>query len=417
MNSCKYVLTVFLLFIIDRASAQDSLRVTLDSADRLFLQKNLLMIAAQLNVDAQKALEIQAKLYPNPQITLAANVYDAQNKKIFYAGANGEKAFEFDQLILLGGKRKKQVVLAKQNTKLAQLQLEDLLRNLKYQLHNNLFSVYFDRLTISQYSHHLQQLDSIIMAYQIQADKGNIALKEVVRLKSAYMSLNNEKAELLRNIESEQKDLRLLLQSDQFILPDLNDIQWDKFENLLPVDSLHEVAFQHRSDLQEAFINKGIADWNIRYQKSLTVPDITLGTSYDQRGSAFSDTYLFTVAFPLPFWNRNQGNIISAQAQSKAAEKNQQYVSSAIFNEVSAAWKNMRQSIEDFQKTVRLYNSDFTIVFDGITSNFLKRNISLLEFVDFIESQNATIAEVNRAKKQLILSAETINYSVGFPVY
>ena len=417
MKFCKFNLTVFLLFLINHISAQDSLRVSLNTADKIFLQKNLMLAAAQLNVDAQKAQEIQARLYPNPQFSIGLNAYDSDNKKLFYAGQNGEKSFEFDQLILLGGKRKNQIGLAKQNTKLAQLELEDLLRNLKYQLHNGLYSVYFDLMTVERYDQQLQQLDSIITSYALQVQKGNIALKELVRLKSAYISLNNDKADLLQDIQSSEKGLQLLLQTRQFVLPQQDDLLKPNFEILIPLDSLQQIAAQHRSDLQLTAISRSIADVNIKYQKSLAKPDITLGTSYDQRGNAFTNQYMLTVGIPLPLWNRNQGNIKTAEIQSKTADVNQQYQQSIVVGEVSSAWMNMQRSIKDYQKTKQLYNEDFPTVFEGITANFLKRNISILEFVDFIESYNTSIAEVNRSKKQLALSAEAINYAVAYPVY
>jgi cobalt-zinc-cadmium efflux system outer membrane protein len=411
------LLTVFAVLIAGLCTAQDTLRITTESADKLFLQKNLLMIASQLNVDAQKALEVQARLYPNPQFSIGLNAYDSQNKKLFYTGQNGEKSFEFDQLILLGGKRKNLVELAKQNTKEAQLEMEDLMRNLEYQLHSNLLSLHFDLLTVQQYNQHLQQLDSIITGYQEQAVKGNISLKEVVRLKTAYMSLNNDRTELLNSIEEEQKDLRLLLQTNQFVLPQYDDTFWSKYEDLPLLDSLMSLALQHRSDLQETVLNRSVADLNIRYQKSLATPDLTVGASYDQRGNAFTNQYMLTFGIPLSFWNRNQGNIKAAQVQSNLAAVNQQQQQSTVANEVTTAWNNMQRSIADYQKTKKMYNADFSSVFDGMTSNFLKRNVSILEYVDFFESYNSGIAEVNRVKKQLALSGESINFSVEFPVY
>ncbi|MCC7399972.1 MAG: TolC family protein [Chitinophagaceae bacterium] len=417
MSYSKFILAAFSLLIYNLSIGQDTLRINMDSADRVFLQKNLMMIAARMNVDAQKALEIQAKLYPNPQFSVGLNAYDSQNKKLFYAGQNGEKSFEIDQLFLLGGKRKKLVELARQNTRQAQLEMEDLLRNLKYQLHNSMLSLHFDLLTVQQYNQHLQRLDSIIAGYQEQAAKGNIALKEVVRLKTAYMSMNNDRTDLLNNIEEEQKDLRLLLQTTQFILPQYNEASWTKYEQLPILDSLVSLALQHRSELKEAELNKTIAGLNIQYQKSLAAPDLTVGSAYDQRGGAFNNQYTLSLGIPLPFWNRNQGNIKSAQVQSKMAVINQQQQQTTVNGEVMTAWNNMQRSILEFHKINKIYNADFNTVFEGMTANFLKRNISILEFVDFFESYNSGIAEVNRVKKQLALSGEMVNYTVEFPVY
>lgn len=48
----------------------DSISISLDSAEHIFLKNNLLVLAQRYNVDAQKALIIQAKLLPNPNFSL-----------------------------------------------------------------------------------------------------------------------------------------------------------------------------------------------------------------------------------------------------------------------------------------------------------------------------------------------------------
>ncbi|QEC69416.1 TolC family protein [Panacibacter ginsenosidivorans] len=416
--SCRHLpVLVFFAILSVHAFAQDSLHLSIGESDKMFLQTNLMVAAGQLNVDAQKAMEIQAKLYPNPQFSVGLNAYDTDNKNFFYAGKNGEKAVTFEQLILLGGKRKNEIELSKQNTKQAELELEDMLRNLKYKLHTSLYSVYFDLQTLQKFNTQLQQLDTIIASYEIQAKKGNLPLKEVVRLKSTYIQLNNNKTELLQSIQDEQKDLQVMLQTTAFVIPAINENVWSQYESLPAIDSLQQLALKSRTDVMLATLNRSIADINVHYQKSLAVPDLTLNTAYDQRGGAFNNQFLFTVGIPLPIWNRNQGNIHYAQTQTKLAAVNEQMQQTSVSAEVNAAWYNMQRSIQEYKKTQDVYNKDFTDVYDGMRENFLKQNISIVEFVDFFESYNESLAEVNRIKKQLALSAENINYTTAYPVY
>ena len=416
--SCRYLPVLVLFSMLSAPSfAQDSLHISIEESDKIFLQKNLMLAAGQLNVDAQKALEIQARLYPNPQLSVGVNAYDTDNKQLFYAGNKGEKAAEFEQLILLGGKRKNEIELAKQNTKEAQLELEDVLRNLKYKLHSNLYSVYFDLQTLQKFNTQLQQLDTIIAAYEVQVRKGNIPLKEVVRLKSTYIQLNNDKTDLLQSIQDQQKDLQVMLQTTSFIIPAIDENAWSHYESLPTIDSLQQLASTHRTDIMLATLDKSIADLNVQYQKSLAVPDLTLNTSYDQRGNAFNNQFMLTVGIPLPLWNRNQGNIRYAQTQTKAAAVNQQIQQTNVSAEVNAAWYNMQRSIQEYKKMQTIYNKDFTDVYNGMHDNFLKQNISIVEFVDFFESYNESLAEVSRIHKQLALSAENINYTTAYNVY
>lgn len=416
--SCRYFpVLVFFAMLSVHVRAQDSLHLSIEEADKIFLQKNLMLAAGQLNVDAQKALEIQAKLYPNPQLSLGVNAYDSDNKQLFYAGKNGEKAAEFEQLILLGGKRKNEIELAKQNTRQAQLELEDMLRNLKYKLHGSLYSLYFDLQTLQKFNGHLQQLDTIIDAYETQAAKGNLPLKEVVRLKSTYIQLNNDKTELLQSIQDEQKDLQVMLQSTAFIIPSINENSWSHYESLPAIDSLQQLATTYRTDIMLATLNKDIANLNVKYQKSLAVPDLTVNTGYEQRGGAFNNQFMLTLGIPLPLWNRNQGNIKYAQTQTKSADVDLQMTRANVSAEVNAAWYNMQRSIQEYRKTQAVYNKDFADVYNGMRDNFLKRNITIVEFVDFFESYNESLAEVNRIRKQLALSAENINYITAYNVY
>ena len=42
----------------------------LDSAEHLFISGNFILLAQKYNIQVQKALEIQAKLYPNPNFSI-----------------------------------------------------------------------------------------------------------------------------------------------------------------------------------------------------------------------------------------------------------------------------------------------------------------------------------------------------------
>ena len=89
---------------------KDSVSLTLDSAENIFLRNNLLLLAQRYNVDAQKALIIQAKLLPNPNFSYARGplipIHDDQsNYPYSNFFNNAENAASISQLILLAGKR------------------------------------------------------------------------------------------------------------------------------------------------------------------------------------------------------------------------------------------------------------------------------------------------------------------------
>lgn len=183
---------VVLLSLQTQAYSQKTHPFTLAQVDSIFLKNNLLLLAQAYNVEVQKAFALQARAYPNPLFTADVNAYDPQNEKTFHVGPTGQKSFAVEQLILLGGKRKAEIELARQNEKLAVLELEDLLRNLQYQLHTSFFNLNRQRNTLEKFNRQLQLLDTLIASYDMQSRKGNLPPKDVIRLKSVYFKINNE---------------------------------------------------------------------------------------------------------------------------------------------------------------------------------------------------------------------------------
>jgi cobalt-zinc-cadmium efflux system outer membrane protein len=49
---------------------QDTLRLQLPEAEKMFLDSNLQLLAQRYNIDANQALVIQARLWPNPNFSI-----------------------------------------------------------------------------------------------------------------------------------------------------------------------------------------------------------------------------------------------------------------------------------------------------------------------------------------------------------
>lgn len=85
----------------------------------------------------------------------------------------------------------------------------------------------------------------------------------------------------------------------------------------------------------------------------------------------------------------------------------------SIENEILNNINIYEQSKKEYLKVNDLYSKDFDFTFKSISENFKKRNISLLEFVDFFEAYNNTQVEMYKSKLNLFNSAEMLNYSVS----
>ena len=388
--------------------------LTIKQAEELFFKNNFLLLAQQYNIDKAGAQVIQAKVYPNPEVTADMVGFEGQNNRYFPTGSNGNFAAGLEQLILLGGKRKAQIELAKMDKKLAEAELTDITRNLQLQIWEAFYTLHNQQMVIEKYNKLLDKLDYLITSYQVQVDKNNIALKDLVRLKSVYVKINNDKSEESAILIEQQQKLNILLglSANTQAIYTTEDANSYAGGGVLYEDILAK-SLANRPDLNQAKLEIESAKINVSLQKKLAIPDITFRAGYNQQGDAFLHQANVGIGIPLPVFDRNRGNIQTAKIQVEQSQKNTEYKQLQIQNEVLAAYQNYTRSVEEYKRITKLINQDFDAVYTGITNNFQKGNVSMIEFADFFESYNEAQTEVERVKEQLALAAAQINYVTG----
>lgn len=391
------------------AQTADTLHVSLEQAEQMFLQKNLLLLSQRYQVDAAKANEIQQKLYSNPTISAELATY-GDNRKWFDIGRNGQKTFGIDQVISLATKRNKRVLLAKEQTVQANFVFYELLRSLKYELRQNFYTVAYADELVAQYDEQIRQLQQIISAYDVQASKRNVPLKDAVRLKAEYIQLSADRNAIVMDAITARQTLQLLMDTTAVISPNKVTLETKPLPDLI---TLTNIARQNRSDLQIQQSQLKQEQLNYNYQRALATPDLTLGAGYDQNGSYVSNLYSVRAAIDLPLFNRNQGNIKAAKAQIKSAELAFDYKQNEIDKEVAGSVARLNEAEKEYKTSEQNFNKDFPEVNRRVIENFNKGNISLLEFVDFFENYNVAIRQLNQLHKQRRLAWEDLEYTLG----
>lgn len=408
----------FFLFFLSAVKGFSQKSLTISEAEQALQKHNLFLLAEYCNVSASQAAVIQAKIWEQPYVSAELNAFNPETNHFFDIGPQGQKAVAVEQLIYLGGKKKNEIAYAKSNAALAELQFEQLLRTLRLELAQNFYTVYFEQQKVRLLETQIVKLDTLVKTYQEQADKGNIPLKEVVRLQTLSLSLKNDKNTSQKEIIEDQERLKLLTGTDENIQPLVKDEETNRFnlpkttkEELLktaPVNNPEYLAASKISESQELFL---------KWQRSLSVPDITTGVSYDQRSGAFQNQVNLTLGIPLPLWNKNKGNIKIAESQLSAANMNRDYKKAELENRISSAWDVWNQQREQIFMTDKSVGYNLEAVYKGIINNFQKRNITLIEFTDFMESYNQTTLQLNEMKKQLILAGINLNYVTNTEVF
>src|SRR5690349_23046906 len=120
---CLLLLTEFVLTTRAQQS-NDTLKLSLPDAEKLFLQKNLALLSQQYNIDINQALIQQAKYWDNPVLSTDQNIYDGKwfRHTTIDGQPYGQIYVQLQQVIKTAGKRNKLITLAKDQALSAQQQ-------------------------------------------------------------------------------------------------------------------------------------------------------------------------------------------------------------------------------------------------------------------------------------------------------
>ena len=400
-------------------SKQDTLKINLANAEKTFMDSNLQIIAQKLNVDATRALIIQAKLYPNPNFNFTQAAYHPETNKWFELGADAEEAYQVSQLIVLSHKIKKQVHIAESNYKLAEDNLYDLLRTLKYGLRSTFYNIYYLQQTAKVYQEEIDALKKVVAAYKEVQGKGYVAESEIVQVQAQLYSLQSEYQGVIDNINDQESQFRLFLQTKPnfYYIPEVNNTLMDQDVTTVSIKTLLDSAEAHRTDLMIARDNLLLAHQNYTLQKALAVPDLTVGLNLDRHGSYYTDFNSLSLGIDIPIFNRNQGNIKNARILVDYNKADLELTEKTTDEQVA---RGLQKAI-DADRLYKEMDTGFSHHFDRLAKemldNYMKRNVNLLTFLTFYDSYKQNVVQFNTILNNKVAALESLNYLTGTDFY
>lgn len=410
-----FLFLLFLLLAGKVCTQQVAGTLTLKEAEQRFLERNLSLIAERYNIDMAQAQVLQAKLFENPVISLEQNVYNRLNGKYFDFGKEGEAVVEIEQVIHLAGQRNKQVRLEKINKEIAEYQFEEVMRTLRQELNEKFVEVYFLSKSIAIYEKEVNSLQVLLDGMKIQQEKGNISLMEISRLESMLFSLKKEKNEQENDLLTTRGELNLLLN-----LPGDTQVQLSLDEEVLQQLDLSQLSFadlkaiiNERPDQKIARSTVNASRANLKLQKSMAFPEFSVKGNYDRVGNFINDYFAIGVSLSVPIFNRNQGNIKVARFSIQQAGVQQEYAANRADMELFTAYTSLEKATQLYQSTNMDLERNFEKLITGVNENFTRKNISLLEFIDYYDSYKETCIQLYEIKKNVFLAMENLNTVVG----
>src|SRR5690625_2713506 len=289
----NHIFRVFLLAFFLGFSAQagtlqvkDTLKLNVEAYEKLFLEKNLSILAQQLSVAQEEALLIQEKVWNNPSLSLSdANLWTPSNE-------SSVQHFEasLEVLIQTAGKRRNRIRMQELSGEMAVKEYEMLLRELKKEVRTKLAAYIYFQEILPVYHSLNQNIEQILQVNKEQAAQRVYPREELLRLQTLKLELTKEIFELTQDRRRLQSDLLQYIQlspSQELYIEseESNRIQ----EEFLKINLSDLNNVEQRPYVQRFAMEKERAETAIRLAKSEAYPDFTLESSYNRFDGLWKD--------------------------------------------------------------------------------------------------------------------------------
>ena len=191
------------------------------------------------------------------------------------------------------------------------------------------------------------------MVLKEQNEKGNVSLLEKSRIEALLLSLRQERNDIANQVISLQGDMRLLLGisgNDTFepIFDEsvLNQIDMDS----VPFSELTSLLYE-RPDLKLAQASVKAPEADVRLQRSLAFPEVSVKGTYDKAGNFINDYWAIGLSVSLPIFNRNQGNIRAAKISVAQKAHKEEYARRQAENELFTSYARLEKAIQLYRSS------------------------------------------------------------------
>ncbi|WP_228443010.1 TolC family protein [Chryseobacterium nematophagum] len=416
---------LILLFIqfcgLFSAQTGDTIRMSRKEAESIFLANNLDLIAQKLEISQAEARVLQAKFWPNPTLSISEvnlwKTYDIEEQPALIGnwGQNFQISAEIEQVIQTAGKRRKNIELQKIGVDGEKYELQEVLRELKKTLRNTITEILYNQEQQKMYEGQISSIEKLTASYNNQLNLGNISKAEYVRLKAQEIDFKKKLISLRQEVEEQQVELKALLMfpakthiviSDSFTMP-------DKELSELELDQWIEKAKENRPDILITKNKEKSAQKNLELQNALKTPDLAFSIGYDRGGNIMKDFIGLGLSFDLPIFDRNKGNIQEAKLEIEKTKNETRKNILKSENEISSVFRNYVGTQQISHDIDASYEETLDNLLISHEKNFRLRNISMLEYMDFLDTYIGNKTIILDTKKELNQYYENLQYVVG----
>lgn len=306
----------------------------------LGLERNPRLAQARFAIDTASGRALQAGLYPNPTVAVTGDeLGDRQGP------AGIITAPQVTQEIVTGGKLKLSRAAATKEVDQATLAL----MAQRYALLANIRSAYFDAVTTQRRAEILSEV--VKLAEQsVELTRKLLAAKQAARLDLVQLEVDLERlradeAATRRELPAAYKRLSAVAGVSQLPVAAVTgtlEIPLPPYE----LERLHPYVLAVHPEVKSAVAGVERAQLLLRRAEAEPIPNVTVSTGYVRQNQNRSNDWMLGVSMPVPVWNRNQGNILSARGQLGEAIQEVGRVENELVERLSTAARDFAAARE-----------------------------------------------------------------------
>ncbi|PYY91991.1 TolC family protein [Pseudomonas sp. TKO26] len=345
--------------------------LSLDSALAKAMANNPELAAARWEIDIAQGARQQAGLLPNPVLSV-----DAEDTR----RDSRTTSVKLSQALELGGKRGARVEVASRGQELAALELE----RRGNQLRADVLQAYYAALQAQERTQlagrSLALAERGVNVAQGRVNAGKASPVEATR---AQVQLAEVRLELSRGQMEQDIAYQQLARITGSAATDFSAVQQpSRALTTLPASAQLLSRLPETAELRLAEQEIVQREASLGLEKAQRIPDldVSIGSQYD--ASARERVNLLGLSMPLPLFNRNQGNLLSAARRADQARDLRNATELRLRSETRQAleqWSTARGEVQAFNQTI-LPAAQRAV--DSATRGFEMGKFSFLEVLD-----------------------------------
>lgn len=395
-------------------SSQTHVRISLDQAIQFALAHNHSLQAARSTIVQSQDQEVTANLRPNPVFT-ADGLFIPLFSPNQLTADNLDTLSEFDAglsyLFERGKKRQHRLRAAQDQTAVTKSTVADNQRSLTFSVASQFTNALLAESALDFARQDLQGFQNTVEISEAQYKAGAISEGDLLKIKLQLLQFQTDvtSAQLAR--EQALAALRQLLGFES--VPMDYDVEGELQYQKLPynLEDLQAMAIKDRPDLRAAQQNVTASQSQHTLAKADGKVDVTGSLTYTHVSGFNSLSTL--VSFPLPFFNRNQGEIARTDAAITQAKEAESEASEQVMTDVRTAFETVHTS----EQTLQIYQSGYLDQakqsVDISQYAYQRGAVSLLDFLDAERSYRDTELAYRQQLASYMLAVEQLREAVG----